>query len=66
MYAYTVWPWRVRFILTSNHWMHQVSKLKSDADKQWLQVNLGHYHVTEPHLRARCAGARHRHGLMAW
>ena len=48
MYSYSVWPFRLRFIITSNNWMELVGKLKSDPDKEWLRANSVYHYCTGP------------------
>ena len=48
MYAYSVWPFRLRFIITSYNWMELVGKLKSDADKEWLRANSVYHYCADP------------------
>ena len=47
MYSYKVWAFRLRFIITSNKWMELAPKVKSDADREWLQKNSVYHHCTE-------------------
>jgi len=46
-HAYQVWVHRKLFVICSNVWHYELSKLKID-DAQWLQANSVVVHVTEP------------------
>ena len=48
MYSYKVWAFRLRFIITSNKWMELVSKIDSDADREWLEKNSVYHRCTVP------------------
>ena len=48
VYSYEVWPYKLRFIITSSNWMELVGKLASDADAEWLRNNSVYYLCEEP------------------
>ena len=48
MGSYKVWVSGLRFIITSNNWMELLGKVKSAADREWLNQNTVYHRCTEP------------------
>jgi len=47
MYAYKIWAHKVRFIVSTNTWSHELTRCAA-ADRDWLVANCVHVRVSAP------------------